>query len=101
MVFGHTLAFGFFQFSVNLPNTGRKDGKHKMLGGLGPTEIIIILFIILIVFGAGKLPDIASGLGKGLRDFKKAMRDLDEPDSESSPKEIPGETRSTDENGQG
>ena len=74
-----------------------------MLGGLGPTELIIVLTIALVVFGAGKLPDIASGLGKGLRDFKKAMRDLDETDtdSDSSPKVKPGESRSTDKNGQG
>ena len=72
-----------------------------MLGGLGPTEIIIVLGIALAVFGAGKLPDIASGLGKGLRDFKKAMRDLDETDSDPSPKDKTGETRSTDKNGQG
>jgi len=38
-----------------------------MLGGLGPTELIIVLTIALVVFGAGKLPDIASGLGKCLR----------------------------------
>jgi len=37
--------------------------------GLGPTELIIVLVIILVVFGAGKLPEIASGLGKGLKDF--------------------------------
>ena len=49
-----------------------------MLGGLGPTELIIVLVIILVVFGAGKLPDIASGLGKGLRDFKKVMQEPDE-----------------------
>jgi sec-independent protein translocase protein TatA len=72
-----------------------------MLGGLGPTEVIIVLGIALVVFGAGKLPDIASGLGKGLRDFKKAMRDLDETDSDSSPKDKIGETRSKDKNGQG
>jgi sec-independent protein translocase protein TatA len=72
-----------------------------MLGGLGPTEVIIVLGIALVVFGAGKLPDIASGLGKGLRDFKKAMRDLDETDSDSSPKDKTGETRSKDKNGQG
>ena len=51
-----------------------------MLGGIGPTELIIVLVIILVVFGAGKLPDIASGLGKGLKDFKKVMEDPDEPD---------------------
>jgi len=56
-----------------------------MLGGIGPTELIVILFIILVFFGAGKLPDIASGLGKGLRDFKKAMQAPGEPDE--TPKE--------------
>ncbi len=55
-----------------------------MLGGLGPTELIVVLVIILIVFGAGKLPDIASGLGKGIRDFKKGMKDLEEGDDEPS-----------------
>jgi sec-independent protein translocase protein TatA len=52
-----------------------------MLGGLGPTELIIVLVIILVVFGAGKLPDIASGLGKGIRDFKKGVQDLEEEGS--------------------
>jgi sec-independent protein translocase protein TatA len=55
-----------------------------MLGGLGPTELIIVLVIILVVFGAGKLPDIASGLGKGIRDFKKGMEDLDVTDTDPS-----------------
>ena len=55
-----------------------------MLGGLGPMELIVVLVIILIVFGAGKLPDIASGLGKGIRDFKKGMKDLEEEDGEPS-----------------
>jgi sec-independent protein translocase protein TatA len=58
-----------------------------MLGGLGPTELIIVLVIILVVFGAGKLPDIASGLGKGIRDFKKGVQDLEEDDSVSSGQE--------------
>ena len=58
-----------------------------MLGGLGPTELIIILVIILVVFGAGKLPDIASGLGKGIRDFKKGVQDLDRDDSVPSGEE--------------
>ena len=58
-----------------------------MLGGIGPTELIIILFIILIFFGAGKLPDIASGLGKGLRDFKKGMQEPEESEPGEAPEE--------------
>ena len=52
--------------------------------GLGLTEIIIVLFIILLIFGARKLPDIASGLGKGVRDFKNAMRESRESASGAS-----------------
>jgi len=40
--------------------------------GIGMTELVIILVIILIIFGAGKLPEIGSGLGKAIRNFKGA-----------------------------
>ena len=63
-----------------------------MLGGLGPTELIIVLVIILVVFGAGKLPDIASGLGKGLKDFKKALQEPEEPTKLEPPEKPPDET---------
>lgn len=43
--------------------------------GLGTTELIVILVIILILFGVGKLPDIGSGMGKALKNFKKATGD--------------------------
>ena len=46
--------------------------------GLGMTELIIILIIVLIIFGAGKLPEIGSGIGKGIRNFKKATREKTE-----------------------
>ena len=45
--------------------------------GLGMTELIIIMIIILIIFGAGKLPGIGSGIGKGIRNFKQAVSDAD------------------------
>jgi sec-independent protein translocase protein TatA len=43
--------------------------------GLGHWELIIILVIILIIFGAGKLPEIGSGMGKAIRNFKKGVSD--------------------------
>jgi sec-independent protein translocase protein TatA len=40
--------------------------------GLGMPELIVILVIVVIIFGAGKLPEIGAGLGKGIKNFKKA-----------------------------
>ena len=42
----------------------------------GPWEIVIILVIVLLLFGGKKLPELARGLGKGLREFKNASRDI-------------------------
>jgi sec-independent protein translocase protein TatA len=54
--------------------------------GMGMPELIIILIIILIIFGAGKLPEIGSGIGKGIKNFKKATHQAQEgieaPDDE-------------------
>jgi len=44
--------------------------------GLGPTELVIIFLIILLVFGAKRIPEIAQGLGKGIMEFKRAARDI-------------------------
>ena len=44
--------------------------------GLGPMEIGVILFIILLLFGAKKLPELARGFGKGIKEFKKASSDI-------------------------
>ncbi|MCX8056832.1 MAG: twin-arginine translocase TatA/TatE family subunit [Ignavibacteria bacterium] len=49
-----------------------------MFGSLGTGEIILILLVVLILFGAKKIPELAQGLGKGIREFKKAMRDVEE-----------------------
>ena len=56
----------------------------------GPWELIIILVIVLIIFGAGKLPEIGSGLGRGIRNFKKATTGKDEIDvTPSAPSDPP------------
>jgi sec-independent protein translocase protein TatA len=46
-----------------------------MFGGLGMPELLIILVIILIIFGAGKLPQIGEGMGKAIRNFKNSTSD--------------------------
>ncbi len=49
-----------------------------MFGNLGASEIILIVLAILILFGAKKIPEVAQGIGKGMREFKKAMREVEE-----------------------
>jgi len=46
--------------------------------GLGSQEIILILLVILVLFGAKKIPEMMAGLGKGIREFKKATKDVHE-----------------------
>ena len=48
------------------------------MGNFGTTEILLILLVVLIFFGAKKIPELAQGLGKGIREFKKATRDIEE-----------------------
>ncbi|MCZ6636149.1 MAG: twin-arginine translocase TatA/TatE family subunit [bacterium] len=44
--------------------------------GMGPWEILVILLIALLLFGAKRIPEIAQGLGKGITEFKRAVRDV-------------------------
>lgn len=50
--------------------------------GIGMPELIIILVIILIIFGAGKLPEIGAGVGKAIKNFKGATSDSDNKERE-------------------
>ncbi len=49
-----------------------------MFGNLGATEIVLIVIAILILFGAKKIPELAQGIGKGMKEFKKALKDVEE-----------------------
>ena len=51
-----------------------------MIGGIGIPELLIILVIVLVIFGANKLPEIGSGMGRAIKDFKKASKEPDEID---------------------
>ena len=61
--------------------------------GLGTTELIIILVLVMIIFGAGKLPQVGGALGKGLRNFKDGVKEGNEEKEEKDPEKI-------DDNGQ-
>ena len=49
---------------------------------IGPGQLLIILLIILLIFGAGKLPSVMSDLGKGLRSFRKSLKNKDHDDKD-------------------
>ena len=54
-----------------------------MFGSMGFTELILILFIVLIIFGAGKLPQLGEGLGKAIKGFKKSVHEADAIEAEA------------------
>jgi len=56
--------------------------------GLGTTELIIILVLVMIIFGAGKLPQVGGALGKGLRNFKDGVKEGNEEKSDEDPEKI-------------
>ncbi|MEX2116431.1 MAG: twin-arginine translocase TatA/TatE family subunit [Bacteroidota bacterium] len=58
-----------------------------MFGNIGTGEILLIILFILIFFGAKKIPDLAQGLGKGIREFRKAAREVQD-DVERETKKI-------------
>ena len=57
------------------------------MGSLGTPELLLILLVVLLFFGAKKIPEFAQGLGKGIREFRKAARDVQE-DIEKDVKQI-------------
>ena len=69
-----------------------------MIGGLGPGEIFLIVLVLLLIFGAKRLPELGGALGKGIREFKSSVRDAGQtelPKSETPRQVAPGtpETR--------
>ena len=48
------------------------------MGPIGWQELILILIVVLVIFGPGKLPDVGNAIGKGIREFRRASNDLEE-----------------------
>ena len=53
------------------------------MGNIGTSELILILLVILVFFGSKKIPELAQGLGKGIREFKKATREIQDDDGDA------------------
>ena len=66
-----------------------------MFGTFGFTELILILIIVLIIFGAGKLPQLGEGLGKAIKGFKKSVHEAEAMDVESQGQAQAGSTPET------
>ena len=67
-----------------------------MFGTFGFTELILILVIVLIIFGAGKLPQLGEGVGKAIKGFKKSVHEAEAMDVEMQAQAQPGATASTE-----
>lgn len=59
-----------------------------ILGMFGPTEIIIIVLIVVLLFGGRKIPELMRGIGQGMKEFKKATKDEPAKDQNNSGAEI-------------
>jgi sec-independent protein translocase protein TatA len=80
-----------FLMPTRVGRCGFGGSREENMLGLGVPELIIILVIIIIVFGVGKLPQIGGALGKGIREFRQATN---EPGEESEPSTMPEEESS-------
>ncbi len=59
-------------------HSGINDLEIAIIGGLGAQELVVIFLIVLVLFGAGKIPKIAKDLGSGIREFKNSLNDNDD-----------------------
>jgi sec-independent protein translocase protein TatA len=63
-----------------------------MMFGLGPQELLLILLIVVVIFGASRIPQLMRGMGTGIKEFKKAVKDEDD-----EPREIPANSGNAEE----
>ncbi|WP_437731559.1 twin-arginine translocase TatA/TatE family subunit [Sorangium sp. So ce1335] len=64
------------------------------MGRIGPLEIALLIGLALLLFGAGRIADVGKGIGEGIRNFKKGLRDDDEDDPS---KQLPAKTDTKEE----
>jgi TatA/E family protein of Tat protein translocase len=63
------------------------------MGNIGTTELILILLVVLVFFGSKKIPELAQGIGKGIREFKKATREVDDDEDQKKIEQKPVEEK--------
>lgn len=63
-----------------MPAHRGRAGRRSDMFGLGMPELIIILVIVFLIFGASRLPEMGRGIGQAIKNFKKSMREPDEID---------------------
>ncbi|MDA0231970.1 MAG: twin-arginine translocase TatA/TatE family subunit [Chloroflexi bacterium] len=61
--------------------------------GIGPLEIFLILVVIMIIFGVGKLPSVGKGMGQALKEFRSSVKDKDEGEKKLESAESKAETK--------
>ncbi len=61
--------------------------------GIGMTELLVVLAIVLVIFGANKLPEIGKGMGQAIGNFKKSMKEANEIDITPEKKKLEGEEK--------
>ena len=57
-----------------------------MLGSIGPTELILIVLIVVLIFGAKKIPELGKSIGEGIKNFKKSINEGKGDDKDTTPK---------------
>ena len=58
------------------------------IGGLSGTELLVVLGVAVLLFGGKKIPEVAKGLGEGIKNFKQAMKEEDQPASKKEEEEV-------------
>jgi sec-independent protein translocase protein TatA len=59
------------------------------IGGLSPMELIIIVAVIVLLFGSSKIPQLMRGVGSGINEFKKGLKEGDQPPGDAKPGDAP------------
>jgi sec-independent protein translocase protein TatA len=62
-------------------------------GVVGPWQLVLIIAVALLMFGGKKIPELMGGIGKGMKEFKKAIKEEEEPKKEAPKEEIKKETK--------